>query len=818
MIKTSFLHKLCPLDFGAPKIPCRCGIPAACRSGIVLYFLVPWFVSWHVFLHVHKLLSCSYIFKHSLCYYHLARLASEGSAKGKKINPNGLCKMTNPMPILENYLAARHHQPLVLLLGRADTSRSVAEIAAASGFKSIQAPWSQCERYEQRVVVRDAYEVFADGRTSLLPGLTLLTPALIVVLAEGSAALARGRDLVVSSSALWSHCELLQSETPTALRNGDVNSDAVRRPETQVECVAYGVIEFYSNPPMLRLAAQPGVLVASGRRPWSAVDYPELPRWEQQARQVFATRLSEIAGRVTAKSDSILHRLVAPCAVLFRSPTEHSLIDPFSICVWQGGGQASWRGAMKAWLQHVYRRTEGPEPLSIPDPRIRTHSAEGSMGPHDCAGVNLGDHTIGMASFPKLFGTSQFIETELIPNASFVYLDPELEPTTVLDGEELQSALRRILCRRRCAIPSTGQLTEQRLVEPGVGRACLVQGIRSRGSSHFHEFTVLGIGLTPFSEGGYVEIGRKIDGKASLFRAWHRKTSAERLEAQGCRTGRVVAIVLLPGEDIEMPDGTFSPSALIVRGFRCAYRIKQLDPLVCCLHSIQHTPLVGAYLMRRARELRLSEAGGLADDELLARSLEMQGASQESLRALLAVQPRDYVTDWSALVMRVRLEVIDMYVPVLVGAAKRRLARELEVMDTEVRDVDYLTWFAESVGAQLKTWRHLRFLHDYHQPGVSRWKPGHLYTLGENNVTLLAEFPDLDTGVFVEDDEEHLTATLQLTTEDVAVLRERYLLFHQRDVEATETVLRTLGTLLFRAEGGVVETAVARFRRSYADA
>jgi hypothetical protein len=723
------------------------------------------------------------------------------------------------MSIPERSSTAWHHYPVVLFLDSANTPSSVAEVAAGSGFRSIHAPWNWCEGWGNRIVVRGAYEVFADGRTSPLPGPVLLNPALIIVLAENSAALARGRDLVSLSSALWGHCELLHTATLTAWPDVQRSDNAAREPSAQVEFLAYGVIEFCPNAPMLRLAARPGVLVASDRRPWSTTDEdPELIRWERQARQVFETRLSAIAGQSTATPDTILHRLVAPCAVLFRSPNEHRLLDPFAICTWQGADQASWRGAMRAWFQHVRRRADGPEPLSIPDAWGPAHGIGTGVAAHDYAEASVGDLTIGAASFPELFGTPQHIETELVPDASCVYLDPELEPTTILDGEELQSALRHILCRRRCTMPLTGQLTEQRLVEPGVGRSCLVQGIRLRGGPHLYEFTILGIGLTPFSEGGYVEIGRKIDGKASLFRAWHRKTSAERLEAQGCRTGRVVAIVSLPGEDIEMPDGTASPSALVVRGFRCAYRIKQLDPLVCCLHSIQHTPLVGAYLMRRAREFCLLDAGGLADDELLARALEMQGASQESLRALLAARPRAHVADWSALVQHVRLEVIDTYVPVLVGTAKRRLAQELEVTDAEVRDADYLAWFAESVGAQLKAWRRLRFLHDYHQPGVSRWKPGHLYTLGENNVTLLAEFPDLDTGVFIDDDEKHLKATLQLTTEDVAVLRKRYLVFHQRDVEAAETVLHTLGTLLFRSDGGMVERAVARFRRSYADA
>ena len=143
------------------------------------------------------------------------------------------------------------------------------------------------------------------------------------------------------------------------------------------------------------------------------------------------------------------------------------------------------------------------------------------------------------------------------------------------------------------------------------------------------------------------------------------------------------------------------------------------------------------------------------------------------------------------------------------------IVEELGLACEELDDAEYLKWFATALGDQLRKWRHLRFLHDYNHPGTQRWFPGHLYTLGENNVTLMAEFPDLDTGVFVDDDPSYLKAHLQLTERDIDVLRENYQLFHERDANAAATVVRSMGGLLLQ-DAEYIASAVDRFWRKYA--
>jgi len=494
----------------------------------------------------------------------------------------------------------------------------------------------------------------------------------------------------------------------------------------------------------------------------------------------------------------------------------------------------AWRHLVKAWLERVHHLATPPEPMEVPDWMTRGDREISAVASPRGGGseATTSRLSIGAREFPKLFGTPVSIQTVPEPNARFVYLDPDLETTVRDEGEDKTTALHRLLCRRRREEPPGQEHpcdefdevrngTLPRLVEPGVGRACLAPELYLGSAAEIHDFTVLGVGLTQFSEGGYVDIGRKIDGKASLFRAWHRKAIAERLEAHGCRTGRVVGIIEVGGDLIEMPNGKHSPAALLVRGFRCGYRVKQLDPLICCLHSIQHTPLVSAYLADRALEIAFARGTrlgrGLEADEALARAIEMQGPAQESLRALLH-QPIDDTDDWATIVARARIEAIEGYAPLLVDVARRRLALELGQAEEDLNDANYLTWFAASCGAQLRVWRRERFLHDYHQPGVSRWQPGHYYTLGENNVTLLAEFPDLDTGIFVDDDEEQLNALLQLPAEDIQVLRDNFIPMHQRDVEAAKAVVRVLAAILFREDPGMATSAAATFHRGYADA
>jgi hypothetical protein len=424
--------------------------------------------------------------------------------------------------------------------------------------------------------------------------------------------------------------------------------------------------------------------------------------------------------------------------------------------------------------------------------------------------------TLTLSPFPELFETSRYIDTEHEPKAKPLYVDPSLELVDP-SGAARDQALSRLVARRRtnrlCA--NTEDLRE---VETGVGRACLVSGLRSGRQPDLVDFTVLGVGVTPYSEGGFVEVGRKIDGKATVRRGWHRLRSADRLEDAGCRAGRVLAMYEVPGEGVQMLDGTVSPEALILRGFRSTYRIKNLDPLICSLHSTQHTPLVHAYIADRAAELHRRRGGQRLNDLELAQSLSRWDASQESLRLLVqgeAPHPQD--TSAAAVVRQARLDVIAAQTPRLMPIIYQRLAQDLQVSPQDIDAESYLRWFSRSCGMQLARWYELRFLYDYHHPGVSRWSPGHIYTLGENNVSLLAEFPDLDTGTFVDDPDEELLSILQLPPEDLPVLRDQFDFFHNREITATKVVIETLAALLYHSYGRLNVDPIAQFDETYHD-
>lgn len=483
----------------------------------------------------------------------------------------------------------------------------------------------------------------------------------------------------------------------------------------------------------------------------------------------------------TQTIDPLCSRTLAPCGVLLTGDS-FTLIDGFATNHPDREGQEQ---LLTHWLNMIGTRAFGAaSPIALTS-----------------------------SPFPELFETSRYIDTEYEPLAQPLYIDPSLEVVAAVDDRE---ALHRLVARRRtnrlCA-----NAEDLREVETGVGRACLVQGLRCH-CEDLVDFTVLGIGVTPYSEGGFVEVGRKIDGKATVRRGWHRKNCAERLENAGCRAGRVVAMYEVPGDGVQMLDGTVSPEALIVRGFRSTYRVKNLDPLICSLHSTQHTPLVHAYVAQRAIELHRQRGGQRLSELELAHALSQHDASQESLRLLVqGAAPSPHDTSAAAVVRQVRLDVIASQAPRLMATIFQRLADDLHIASQDVDPEVYLRWFARSCGEQLARWHQLRFLYDYHHPGVSRWSPGHIYTLGENNVSLLAEFVDLDTGTFVDDPDEELISILQLPPEDLPVLREGFDFFHQREITATRTVIETLTALLQHSYGALDVNPLAQFDEAYDD-
>jgi hypothetical protein len=654
-------------------------------------------------------------------------------------------------------------RPMLFVLSSVRTPEAVLQVAATAGFQAVQATYESCELAAAGAVVHGGLTVSPEETLRQFREPRFVRPS--VVLSSGDTLAARNftARLVLQSEACIGNLETLgQIETV--------------QPQ---QCMAFGIARFCLG----------GAVELTRCYDKARTHHSRIAPSSDETHSAFVTAVQKWAGHPQVSNHDLLHRLVAPCALVRSKDGRAVFTDPLDRHF--GPNCEDWLKALRHWLDLLRDLQDTNRPLILPVVSQKRDQPSPI--------VEL---------FPQLFATSNHIATRVVEDASFFYLHDDLRVVQRTGNSHNSETLRHVLCRVRSLESDSGHLANGslRAVEPGVGRAALIEDICMPGMPELHDFTVLGVGLTPFSQGGYVEIGREIDGKASLVRAWHRKECAERLELQGCRTGRVLAIIGLDTEGIEMPDGTLSPSALIVRGFRSAYRVKQLDPLICCLHSIQHTPLVYEYLLEslpvHALQNRFLDGG-----ERLASQLEAQLASQESLRLLVGARDQS-----PSEMERLRLRAIEDYAPMLLRVARTRLALELGAGD--VPELDYLRWFAASVGRQLRKWRDLRFLHDYHHPGVSRWSPGHLYTLGENNVTLLAEFPDLDTGIFVDDDPEKLHTDLQLFARDVDVLRGNYTVFHGRDVAAAQTVVITLAGLL-NTRPAETQTLVEQFWDNY---
>jgi hypothetical protein len=432
--------------------------------------------------------------------------------------------------------------------------------------------------------------------------------------------------------------------------------------------------------------------------------------------------------------------------------------------------------------------------------------------------------------FPTVGNDYCMVDTKPWPDARFLYLDPNtvgprFGSTEATREESLLQYLGRVITDQ----PST-DLVGKRFVEPGIGRTCLIDFLRIDGCPHLSDFSVLGIGLTPYSEHGYAMVGPYVDGLTSAQRAAHRHKCAERLEAAGCRVAKTVAIIALPGLETTMPDETNAPAALIVRGFRSVLRVKQLDPLACLFMSTRHRPNLFSFLLdprwevnhsngnQHARTITREAAWEQPLDYHLLQGLRRFGGGTSCLRRI--VGSGSQLREETPSIQRARerrLQVIYSYAPMLLEKAKDKLARELgRDPDTEpLSDQEYVAWFGENLGAQLALMKRVRFLHDYHQEGIKRHTPQWIYTLCETNVTLLAEFPDLDTGIFTDRLDTDTLDELLLTKDEFDILRDGYDKFHKKDVEEAMMVLRTLSLIIFHGDRTKAAWAMEQFNRGY---
>jgi len=158
-----------------------------------------------------------------------------------------------------------------------------------------------------------------------------------------------------------------------------------------------------------------------------------------------------------------------------------------------------------------------------------------------------------------------------------------------------------------------------------------------------------------------------------------------------------------------------------------------------------------------------------------------------------------------------------MYAPLLIDVIKMCVAVEMgrHPVHEPITNLEYAQWFATTMGRQLALFYKARFLHDYHQEGLSNQLPPWLYTLGENNITLMAEFPDLDTGIFVDGPDEGSAEEVRLTRRDIVKLSNNFDSFHRVDLLRARSVVCTLVTIACHGQSSAIEPALRCFDSEY---
>jgi hypothetical protein len=88
----------------------------------------------------------------------------------------------------------------------------------------------------------------------------------------------------------------------------------------------------------------------------------------------------------------------------------------------------------------------------------------------------------------------------------------------------------------------------------------------------------------------------------------------------------------------------------------------------------------------------------------------------------------------------------------------------------------------------------------------------------ENNVTLSAEFADLETAAFVDMDTAYLCGALQLEPHDVEILRSNFEQFHRTDLQqayrAVETVLK-VAEVAGATSSTITKSGLTEFTQTY---
>ena len=401
------------------------------------------------------------------------------------------------------------------------------------------------------------------------------------------------------------------------------------------------------------------------------------------------------------------------------------------------------------------------------------------------------------AVLPSINGTHEFAYAMPCNHANLYYLHPDLNGPLLFEkindenifyGREksLFNYLGRIISPQS---PGKTDGLSKRFVEPGVGRSFLIDMLTLKTEPHYKDFSATGIGLTPYSQNGFVFIGRTPDGKVALIRANHRKNIAEHLNSIGCRAGKVIAIIELPDETVQMMDGTLSPRAIVVRAFKNVLRVKQIDPIAGFYHSLQHSAKISSMMLEDfAAHMNINLSQPTYDNiiKLCSNAVQFENYSASS-NDFYSIINNNLTQDNG--IRSYRRSLIKKYGYTILNLSKSRVESEIKC---DLTMPAYIEWFAATLGRQLASMREAKFLHDYHHPGVGRYHQNWVYTLIEHNVTLSAEFADLETSVFLNDTTEEIMFDLQITKQDVALLRKNFSAYHLMDYNKAKRVVTAL--------------------------
>jgi hypothetical protein len=382
-------------------------------------------------------------------------------------------------------------------------------------------------------------------------------------------------------------------------------------------------------------------------------------------------------------------------------------------------------------------------------------------------------------------------------NARPVVIHDSLQIANFVRSDSEVTWQRELAGRLACTTEVTGNAQHnpiRRFVEPGVGRSCVATEMSFDAETVvtpnlYNDFLLTGMGLTPYSKGGFVNVGRKLDGRLSSVRAEYRRRCAEKLTAIGCRAPATAAIFELPDSQIKMPNGTFSCGAIMLRGFRSLFRVKQLDPIACALHSQRHSVEVLNYFLAIVSKGRnaYKEVTSVNVSQL-ALAFDVYGPGEFDLPFLLNHSP---LSASQKEVRDFRLSAIRINASAIIRHVYPNVCQNGAVDCPENYLERYAFWFSAELGAQLGKFKANRFLHDYHFANIKRsgrW----VYSLVENNVTLAAEFADLETGVFVDSPVDELSNFLQLSDAEIQYIRNFFLRLHWRDVLAALRIAQTI--------------------------